>query len=52
MVNPNVFGRLFSGLSNYVTFSPQNLVINDGTSVSSDPVSNVLDGISLEQLLE
>ena len=53
VVNPNVFGSLFSGLSNCnITFSPQNLVVNVGTSVSSDPVSNVLDGISLEQFLE
>ena len=62
VVSPSVFGSLFSGLNNCnVTVSPQNLIVNVGTSnpksnfgssVSSDPVSNLLDGISLEQILE
>ena len=65
VVSPSVFGSLFSGLNNCnVTVSPQNLIVNVGasvtsnpksnfgSSVSSDPVSNLLDGISLEQILE
>ena len=65
VVSPSVFGSLSSGLNNCnVTISPQNLIVNVGTSVtsnpksnfgssvSSDPVSNLLDGISLEQILE
>ncbi len=31
---------------------PQNFVVNVGTSVSSDSMSHLLDGISLEQFLE
>ena len=58
VVSPSVFGSLFSGLNNCnVTVSPQNLIVNVGTSVtsnpksnfgssvSSDPVSNLLDGM-------
>ena len=56
MVSNNVFGSLFSGLSNcQVTVSPKNLVVNISHSVlppSHDPVCNVLDGTSLEQLLD
>ena len=53
MVNPKVFASLFSGFNNCnVTISPQNVIVNVGTSVSSEPsVSNFLDGISLEQFL-
>ena len=51
--NPDVFGSLFSGLSNCtVTISPQNLIDIVGTSGSSSEVSSALNGISLEQILE
>ena len=53
MVSPNVFGSLFSGLNNCnVTLSPQNLIVNVSTSVSSDPTSNLLYGVTLGQLPE
>ena len=41
VVSPSVFGSLFSGLNNCnVTVSPQNLIVNVGTSVTSSPRSN------------
>ena len=52
----HVFGSLFSGLNDcQISVYPQNMVVNIGHPVSpssADPVSNLLDGNTLEQLLD